>query len=129
MDRPHEYCGIFGVFNHPDAARLTYYGLHALQHRGQESAGIVTLTYDERRERKVLLQHKGLGLVTDVFASPELFDTYLHGDSAIGHNRYSTTGPPATRPTCSPSPSTIETATWLWRITATSPTPASSDSG
>lgn len=92
MDRPHEYCGIFGVFNHPDAARLTYYGLHALQHRGQESAGIVTLTYDERRGRKVLLQHKGLGLVTDVFASPELFDTYLHGDSAIGHNRYSTTG-------------------------------------
>lgn len=87
-----EYCGIFGIFNAPNAARQIYYGLHALQHRGQESAGIVTSTYDERRGRKVMPVHKDLGLVLDVFRDATLFDTKLLGMAGIGHNRYSTSG-------------------------------------
>lgn len=87
-----EYCGIFGVYNAPNAARLIYYGLHALQHRGQESAGIVTTTYDEMRQRSVMLVHKGFGLVLDVFDHPALFETKLLGRAGIGHNRYSTSG-------------------------------------
>jgi len=92
MDRPKEYCGVFGIYNASDAARLTYFGLHALQHRGQESAGIVTLTYDESKQRHVMPVHKGFGLVLDVFSDPTLFETKLLGSSAIGHNRYSTSG-------------------------------------
>lgn len=92
MDRPREYCGVFGIYNAPEAARLTYFGLHALQHRGQESAGIVTLTFDERKKRHVMPVHKGFGLVLDVFTDPGLFETKLLGSSAIGHNRYSTSG-------------------------------------
>jgi len=77
-------CGIFGVVGHKDAARLTYLGLYALQHRGEESAGIVT--YNGRK----ICQHKGMGLVGDVFN--EKIIKSLHGSLAIGHNRYSTTG-------------------------------------
>lgn len=77
-------CGIFGVIGHKDAARLTYLGLYALQHRGEESAGIVA--YDSKRVR----QHKGMGLVGDVF--DEKVIRSLRGDLAVGHNRYSTTG-------------------------------------
>lgn len=87
-----EYCGIFGVFNSPESARLIYYGLHALQHRGQESAGIVTSTYDEARQRPVMPFHKDAGLVLDVFADPSVFETKLLGSAGIGHNRYSTSG-------------------------------------
>ncbi len=87
-----EYCGIFGVYNAPNAARLIYYGLHALQHRGQESAGIVTATYDEVRQRPVMPVHKGFGLVLDVFDDPSIFETKLLGRAGIGHNRYSTSG-------------------------------------
>ncbi|ARA91916.1 MAG: amidophosphoribosyltransferase [Bacteroidetes bacterium] len=87
-----DHCGIFGIYNAPDAARLTYYGLHALQHRGQESSGIVTSTYDERRGRKIMPVYKDAGLVLDVFDDPAIFDTRLLGDAAIGHNRYSTSG-------------------------------------
>jgi amidophosphoribosyltransferase len=83
-DRPRERCGIFGIYGHPEAARLTYFGLYALQHRGQESCGIVT--GDGCRMR----QHRGLGLVAEVF-EPEALDT-LPGHLAIGHVRYSTTG-------------------------------------
>ena len=82
--RPKEKCGVFGVFGHPDAARLTYFGLYALQHRGQESCGIVT--GDGRR----LIPHRGLGLVPEVF-NQELLEK-LPGRHAIGHVRYSTTG-------------------------------------
>ena len=78
-------CGIFGVVNHKEAAQLTYLGLYALQHRGQESAGIVTV--DPRGRARV---HRGMGLVNEVF-SPETLDR-LTGDIAIGHTRYSTTG-------------------------------------
>jgi len=80
-----EECAVFGVWNHEDAARLTYLGLYSMQHRGQESAGIVSL--DENKKHIV---HKGLGLVADVFKEQEL--NRLQGWSSIGHVRYSTTG-------------------------------------
>ncbi|MDD3582180.1 MAG: amidophosphoribosyltransferase [Desulfobacca sp.] len=82
--RPREHCGIFGLYGHPEAARLTYFGLYALQHRGQESCGIVTA--DGRQVR----QHKGMGLVSEVFRPRALNE--LQGHLAIGHVRYSTTG-------------------------------------
>ncbi len=81
---PKHYCGVFGVFGHPNAAELTYYGLYALQHRGQESAGIVTTDGDK------FYAHKGMGLVPAVFTGEVLHD--LVGPAAIGHTRYSTTG-------------------------------------
>ena len=84
-DRPKDACGIFGIHNHPEAARLTYFGLYALQHRGQESAGIAVVR-DER-----IAYHKGMGLVPDVFNDARL--DFLKGEcSSIGHVRYSTTG-------------------------------------
>lgn len=91
-DKPREYCGVFGVYDHPEAALLTYYGLHALQHRGQESAGIVTSHYDEEKGRNVMPMYKDFGLVLSVFDKPKIFKKILKGDSAIGHNRYSTSG-------------------------------------
>ncbi len=81
---PKHYCGVFGVFGHPDAAALTYYGLFALQHRGQESAGIVVSDGTQLRV------HKGMGLVSQVFNGNILKG--LRGSMAIGHTRYSTTG-------------------------------------
>jgi amidophosphoribosyltransferase len=81
---PREACGIFGVFGHDDAAKLTYFGLYALQHRGQESAGIVTST------GKSIHEYKGMGLVPEIFNESIL--SGLHGHMAIGHVRYSTTG-------------------------------------
>lgn len=77
-------CGIFGVYGHKDAARLTYLGLYALQHRGEESAGIVA-----HNGKKVTL-HKGMGLVGDVFNEDNIKP--LRGELAVGHVRYSTTG-------------------------------------
>ncbi|MBW1917457.1 MAG: class II glutamine amidotransferase [Deltaproteobacteria bacterium] len=82
--RPREYCGVFGLYGHADAARLTYFGLYALQHRGQESCGIVTADGQQVR------QHKGMGLVSEVF-HPRALEV-LKGHLAIGHVRYSTTG-------------------------------------
>ena len=81
---PREYCGIFGIYGHAEAARLTYFGLYALQHRGQESCGIVS--GDSYR----VYQHRGLGLVPEVFQR-DILDK-LTGHLAIGHVRYSTTG-------------------------------------
>ncbi|MCT6810361.1 MAG: class II glutamine amidotransferase, partial [Bifidobacterium sp.] len=81
----HEECGIFGVWGHPDAARLTYFGLHALQHRGQEGAGIVS------NDQGHLIGRRGLGLLTQVFPDESSL-TPLTGDRAIGHVRYATTG-------------------------------------
>src|SRR5881227_3046924 len=84
-DRLHEECGVFGIYGHPDAAAITALGLHALQHRGQEAAGIVSFDgsrfHSERR----------LGLVGDTFSRREVIDR-LPGMSAVGHVRYSTTG-------------------------------------
>jgi len=77
-------CGVFGIYGHPEAVTLTYLGLHALQHRGQESAGIVSSNGHK------LSAHKGMGLVADVFSADIL--KKLHGFSAIGHVRYSTSG-------------------------------------
>ncbi|MCA0320139.1 MAG: amidophosphoribosyltransferase [Proteobacteria bacterium] len=84
-DRLHEECGVFGVFSHPDAAALTALGLHALQHRGQEAAGIVS--FDGQRFHS----ERRLGLVGDNFSKREVIER-LPGQSAIGHTRYSTTG-------------------------------------
>ncbi len=81
----HEECGVFGVWNVPGAAEITYYGLHALQHRGQEGCGIVSVN-DEGQLKRV----KGLGLVTEVFNETNLAS--LKGCMAIGHDRYSTAG-------------------------------------
>lgn len=81
---PREECGVFGIFGHADAARLTYYGLCALQHRGQESAGIAV------SDGTTLRCHKRMGLVSDVFTEEVL--SVLNGASAVGHVRYSTTG-------------------------------------
>jgi amidophosphoribosyltransferase len=84
FDRFREECGIVGVYGHPEAANLVYLGLYALQHRGQEGAGIVSAN------REILISHRGLGLVADVFNADMI--SRLDGDSAIGHNRYSTAG-------------------------------------
>lgn len=81
---PKHYCGVFGIYGHPNAAELTYYGLYALQHRGQESAGIVTADGCQFHELK------GMGLVSQVFKGDALQD--LVGHMAVGHTRYSTTG-------------------------------------
>ena len=85
-----EECGLFGVENHKDAARLTYFGLYAQQHRGQESAGIVV--WDGARMR----EHKAMGLVHDVFTERDLAGK-LAGHAAIGHVRYSTAGSSSVR--------------------------------
>lgn len=84
--KPSHECGVFAVFDHPDAAMLAYYGLFALQHRGQESAGIVSAKGSD----SPFSTHKGMGLVSQVFAQPDL--DALEGTRAIGHVRYSTTG-------------------------------------
>jgi amidophosphoribosyltransferase len=84
FDKFHEECGVFGIFGHPDAANLTYLGLYALQHRGQESAGIVS------SDGKRLYGEKAMGLVADIFTEERI--KRLPGHMAIGHNRYSTTG-------------------------------------
>jgi amidophosphoribosyltransferase len=77
-------CGVFGIYGHPEAANLTYLGLHALQHRGQESAGIATTDGSQ------LSVHRGMGHVVDVFPPEQL--RKLKGQTAIGHVRYSTAG-------------------------------------
>ena len=84
FDKFKDECGVFGVYNHPEAANITYLGLYSLQHRGQESAGIVS------SNKKRLNSHKGMGLVADVFSEESLAE--LPGNKAIGHVRYSTAG-------------------------------------
>jgi amidophosphoribosyltransferase len=107
-DTLHEECGVFGILGHPDAAALTALGLHALQHRGQEAAGIVsfdgTRFHSERR----------MGLVGDHYTDPVTL-AKLPGTISIGHVRYSTTGEVAR---CLPS---LKSAASRLRTTATSP--------
>jgi len=83
-DKFHEECGVFGIFNHPEAANMTYLGLHALQHRGQEGAGIVSSDGDR------LYVERDMGLVSEIFTRERI--KRLPGTMAMGHNRYSTTG-------------------------------------
>ena len=98
-DEPHEECGIFGIYAPGrDVARRTFFALYALQHRGQEAAGIAT------SDGQMLHIHKGMGLVSQVFNEDNL--RHLQGHIAIGHNRYSTTGAPKLRNT---QPYTLET--------------------
>ncbi len=82
--KPHEACGVFGIYDHPESAKLSYFGLYALQHRGQESAGIAVARGGD------IFDYKGMGLVPDVFDMTHL--EHLGGGSAVGHVRYSTTG-------------------------------------
>jgi amidophosphoribosyltransferase len=89
-DHFHDECGVFGIYGHPDAAALAALGLHALQHRGQEAAGIVA--YDGQQFNA----HRGMGLVGDNFSAKETM-AKLGGYSAIGHVRYATTGEVALR--------------------------------
>jgi len=86
FDKPKEECGVFGIYSkgNLDTARLTYYALYALQHRGQESAGIAV------NNGGTLLFHKDMGLVPEIFNEKIL--NSLKGKIAIGHVRYSTTG-------------------------------------
>ena len=83
-DKFHDECGVFGVYGHPEASNLTYLGLHALQHRGQEGAGICS------SDGKQVYVEKSMGLVADIFSEKRL--KRLPGNIAIGHNRYSTAG-------------------------------------
>ena len=84
FDKLHEECGVFAVYGHPEAANLTHLGLHALQHRGQESAGIAS------SDGKLIYTHKSMGHVADIFTASVL--NGLPGHMAIGHTRYSTAG-------------------------------------
>lgn len=84
FDKLKEECGVFGVFGHPEASALSFFGLHALQHRGEESAGICTTDGNE------FFYHRGMGLVKEVFDNDKI--QYLKGSMAIGHVRYSTSG-------------------------------------
>jgi len=84
-DKFHDECGVFGVFNHEEAATLVALGLHALQHRGQEATGIVSV------DGKQYFAHRGLGLVDDIFNDAATIAN-LKGNAAVGHNRYATTG-------------------------------------
>jgi amidophosphoribosyltransferase len=83
-DKLHEECGVVAIHGHADAARMAYLGLYALQHRGQESAGIATA------DGQHLANIKGMGLVSEIFSDEVL--QKLPGQMAIGHTRYSTTG-------------------------------------
>src|SRR3954454_10439497 len=98
-DYPKHYCGVFGVYGHQNAAELAYYGLYALQHRGQESAGIVT------SDGTKFHTHRGMGLVSQVFKGEVLHD--LPGHMAVGHTRYSTTG---SSRLCNAQPLTVDCA-------------------
>ncbi|MEF2246516.1 amidophosphoribosyltransferase [Paenibacillus sp. IITD108] len=87
FDKLREECGVFGIFNIPDASNLSYYALHALQHRGEESTGICTV---DTTDHNKFHYHRGLGLVKEVFDKEKL--EVLQGDRAIGHVRYPSSG-------------------------------------
>ncbi len=84
-EKPNDACGVFGVLSHPEAANLTYLGLHSMQHRGQQSAGIVSA------DGRGLHSHRAMGLVADVFGRKKVL-RQLRGDAAIGHVRYGAYG-------------------------------------
>ena len=115
-DKFHDECGLFGIWNHAEAANVTYLGLYALQHRGQESAGIAAT------DGHAFHVEKAMGWVADVFSRDRL--ERLPGDRAIGHVRYSTAGD-RTSATPSPSAPRPRTARSPSPTTATSSTPRS----
>ena len=80
-----EECGVFGIWGHPEASNVTYFGLHSLQHRGQEGGGVVS------NDKQVLRGHRDLGLISEVFRDKKKLENLL-GNSAIGHVRYATSG-------------------------------------
>ena len=92
IDKAQANCAVVGIYGHPQAALMTYYMLHSLQHRGQEATGITTFYFDEKIGKLNYASHRKKGLVIDTFSYPELFTDVLKGDRAIGHNRYATTG-------------------------------------
>ena len=85
MRELNEECGVFGIWGHPEASNVTYFGLHSLQHRGQEGGGIVS------NDKEVLRGHRDLGLISEVFRDKKKLENLL-GSSAIGHVRYATSG-------------------------------------
>ncbi len=99
-DKPNSYCGIFGIYGNQSSSIITYYGLHALQHRGQEASGIVSA--EEKENGKIIFNvHKSLGLVSEVY-DDNILNNDLKGFAAIGHNRYSTTGASESRKNIQP---------------------------
>ena len=90
-DKPHSNCAIFGIYDHPQAAVMTYYGLHSQQHRGQEASGICASEKLENGKYRFNI-HKGHGIALNVFSGKNILSNVLKGTAAIGHNRYSTTG-------------------------------------
>lgn len=107
IERPKTFCGIIGVYGTENASSYIYYGLNALQHRGQEAAGIVTrekVVEDPAtgREKVFFNVHKNTGLVTDVFKNDKILRDVLKGDAGIGHDRYSTTGSAESRKNVQP---------------------------
>lgn len=95
LDKPVCHCGVVGIYNHPEAAVMAYYALHSLQHRGQEAAGILAARNEKNREgedRRKFYIHKDNGLVLEAFKDSSILTKTLAGDTAIAHNRYSTTG-------------------------------------
>lgn len=90
-DKPKSNCAVFGIYDNPQAAVLTYYGLHSQQHRGQEASGICT-SEKISEDKYVFNIHKGHGIALNVFSGKNVLTNVLKGNSAIGHNRYSTTG-------------------------------------
>ncbi len=91
-DKAKPNCAVIGVYNHPQAAVISYYALHALQHRGQEASGITTIYYDEAKKKNKYAYVRDEGLVFDVFSKEGVLTNDLKGKIAVGHNRYSTTG-------------------------------------
>jgi len=92
LDKPRCHCAVFGVFGHPSAAQMAYYGLLAQQHRGQEGSGMVTAEFDQDAGKFRFHTHKAFGLVDDVYKAEGVLTDLLRGDRGIGHNRYSTAG-------------------------------------
>lgn len=90
-DKPKSNCAIFGIYNHPQASVMAYYGLHALQHRGQEASGICSSEMQQENKYRFNI-YKGHGLAHEIFADQNILTDVLKGSAAIGHNRYSTTG-------------------------------------
>jgi amidophosphoribosyltransferase len=92
LDKPRCHCAVFGVFGHPAASQMTYYGLLAQQHRGQEGSGMITAEFDSNAQKYRFHAHRAFGLVDDVYKGEGVLTDLLQGDRAIGHNRYSTAG-------------------------------------